>query len=103
MHAVADTILHEPPFECSRCGACCQSIAGVEGYENLDDGTGACKLFDKETKLCTVYDKRPTLCNVEKAYDEIFHDQMSWEEWLQANYDGCRQLRELLGIPETEK
>ena len=103
MHVAKENVHHVPPFKCSRCGACCQSIAGVEGFEKLDSGDGVCKLFDRETRLCTVYDKRPTLCNVEKAYDELFSDQMTWEEWLQANYDACRELREILSIPEPEE
>ena len=94
---------NKPEFHCSQCGACCMSVEGVEGFEELTADDGSCKLFDKETHLCTIYDERPLLCRVDEAFDAYYASSMSWEEYLDANYKSCKELREALGIPEPGK
>ena len=92
-----------PKFECKKCGACCRSLAGFEGFEELDRGDGVCVNFDEKTNLCLIYDKRPLLCRVDKIYDEMFADRMTYEDYLNLNYDSCKVLRQARGIPEPEE
>ncbi len=80
-------------FQCDKCGICCQSLAGIELYKELDRGDGTCRYFDNETNLCKIYDKRPLLCNVDKSYDMYFSSFMTRKEYEKVNYDACLQLK----------
>ena len=79
-------------FQCKKCGLCCQSLSRLEGYEDLDDGTGVCVHFDRANKLCRIYEHRPLKCNVEKSY-QLYQHLMSYEEYVQANTEGCKILK----------
>lgn len=81
-------------FKCSKCGCCCRSIKYYEPAEHLDRGDGVCKYYDEKTKLCTIYDFRPDICKVDKMY-RLFKDKMTWNEYIDFNYDSCEKLREL--------
>lgn len=80
-------------FRCDRCGYCCQSLAGVELYKDLDRGDGTCLYFDEVTKLCSVYEDRPLLCRVDESYEVWFFESMSREEYEQINYAACQELK----------
>ena len=79
-------------FVCDKCGLCCQNLMYSERYGDLDDGTGVCIYYDKETHLCTIYDHRPKKCNVKASYEDMA-DIMSYEEYLRLNYEACEHLK----------
>ena len=81
-------------FHCDKCGLCCMSVGQNPIYRHLDRGDGICLYLDTETRLCTIYASRPLLCNVDAAYEQLYRDSMSREEFYQLNYDACRQLKE---------
>lgn len=87
-----DTTEREP-FKCDRCGICCKNIKGIPECENLDNGHGVCKYYDDNKKECTIYEFRPEICNVEKLYKR-YKKTMTWEQYLAANYEGCKILKE---------
>ena len=78
-------------FKCDKCGLCCQNLHNNPLYSDLDDGTGVCIHYDRDTHLCKIYENRPTKCNVEKAYTALGFE-ISYEEYLALNYDACRKL-----------
>ena len=80
-------------FLCDKCGLCCQNLQGNPIYNDLDDGTGVCVHYHKDTHLCKIYENRPVKCNVEKAYSE-FGFEMSYDEYLKLNYEACGKLKE---------
>lgn len=80
-------------FYCDKCGLCCEHLPQIELYADLDDGSGMCKFFDKDTRLCTIYEIRPVKCNVERAY-EWFRCTMSYDEYIQKNLEACIRLKE---------
>lgn len=84
-------------FECNKCGLCCRSLNRSELYKDLDDGTGTCRYFDKDTNLCKIYYNRPEKCNVEAMY-KYFRNVMSYEEYINANMESCNQLRKEWGL-----
>lgn len=63
-------------------------------YPELDRGDGVCKYLDCTTKLCMIYNERPLLCNVDKAYQVLFKDQISIEEYYELNYKACKELKQ---------
>lgn len=80
-------------FFCDKCGLCCQNLNRNPIYKNLDDGTGVCKHYDRETRMCLIYNSRPLICNVKLGY-ELFADKLTYEEYLKMNYDMCKILKE---------
>lgn len=80
-------------FPCDRCGLCCQHLSGIELYKDLDDGSGVCIHFDRQTKLCKIYDHRPQKCNINAGY-VWFQNQMTYEEYRQLNIKACQKLKE---------
>ena len=79
-------------FVCDKCGMCCENLALSEEYADLNDGSGVCKYFDKDTRLCSIYEERPDKCNVEKCYHQ-FSEQYTYSEYLEKNYEACRLLK----------
>lgn len=75
------------------CGECCRHIDRVPMLNNFHNGTGVCKYLDRYTNLCCIYDRRPTICNISKAYDMYFSYEYTEREFLQLNYDACRELQ----------
>ncbi|MBQ7578256.1 MAG: YkgJ family cysteine cluster protein [Synergistaceae bacterium] len=78
--------------KCNRCGLCCRNIGGIKLLEPLDDGTGTCIFLDREKNLCKIYTSRPVFCNVGAMYKLFFADNMSLDEFYEANYAVCRKL-----------
>ncbi len=88
-------------FKCDKCGLCCQSLRSSELYKDLDDGTGVCRYFDKDTKLCTIYANRPEKCSVEKMY-KYFADTYTYEEYVRLNTECCERLKHYDGIGDKD-
>lgn len=82
-----------PEFPCDQCGLCCEHLSGSPLYQDLDDGTGICKYFDRKSRLCTIYEHRPKKCNINAAYS-WFQTQMSYEAYCQINLEACQKLKE---------
>lgn len=80
-------------FSCDCCGLCCEHLAGIELYSDLDNGSGVCIYFDKDSRLCTIYDRRPKKCNIRAGYT-WFQDKMSYEEYVEFNIQVCKKLKE---------
>lgn len=85
--------MDHPPFPCDRCGLCCEHLANSPLYADLDDGTGKCKYFDRESRLCTIYEQRPQKCNINAGY-VWFQRQMSYETYREMNLLACQKLKE---------
>ena len=87
-----DTIKEE--FKCNRCGCCCKNVSNIEETKYLDKGNGVCKYYDESNKSCLIYDFRPEICRVDKMYKR-YKDKMTWDEYLNANYEACKHLQSL--------
>lgn len=79
-------------FLCDKCGLCCQNLNGSSLYDFLNDGSGTCINYDKETKLCRIYENRPLLCRVDECYP-MFAESMSYDEYLMRNYEACAAMK----------
>ena len=89
-------------FHCDKCGACCSQLKLFGSlYAFLDDGSGVCRYYDKETKLCTIYEHRPLQCRVEEGYHAYFAD-IPYEDYLKGVEEGCRKLRQSLSVEQQE-
>ncbi len=82
-------------FPCDKCGLCCEHLSGLELYQDLDNGTGVCRHFNKSTRLCNIYQNRPQKCNINASY-VWFQDQMSYDEYVKMNIKACQMLKEKL-------
>lgn len=80
-------------FYCDKCGLCCQHISNIDIYRSLDNGNGVCVNFDESTKLCKIYSERPLICRVDEAYDALFKNKISKEEYYRLNYLACNKLK----------
>lgn len=85
-------------FPCTQCGACCKSISGIDFLATYDRGDGQCKYLDESTNQCRNYENRPLLCNIDRAFEELFHNQMSKSEYYRLNALACNTLQEQQGI-----
>lgn len=81
-------------FKCNRCGCCCKNLSYLEEARFLDSGNGVCKYYDKINRKCMIYDFRPDICRVDKMYKR-YKDKMTWDEYIDANYEACEMLRKL--------
>jgi len=61
----------------------------------VDGQSGMCRYFDPATNLCTIYPVRPTICNIEKGYALYFKQDISWEDFVTKNLEGCKFLQGL--------
>lgn len=85
-------------FPCTNCGACCKSIAGTDVLADYDLGNGQCKFLDDKTNNCSIYKDRPLFCRIDDAYEQVFYNQFSKEEYYKLNAQACNQLQVKLGI-----
>ncbi len=58
----------------------------------FDFGNGRC-IHLLENNLCDIYDSRPDICNVKVMFDKLFCYQMSKEEYIRMNIEGCNELK----------
>ncbi len=79
-------------FPCTACGACCRNLSHSPLYASLDRGDGICRHFDTGTNLCRIYEIRPKICRVTEMF-EAFEDRLTWEEYVDLNWQSCRELR----------
>lgn len=78
-------------FKCDKCGLCCRSLHKSPIYAELHNGDGVCKFLNEN--LCSIYETRPLVCRVDESYDAFFKEQMSYEEYIQRNYECCEILK----------
>lgn len=79
-------------FQCNQCGECCRHLDQSEIYQDLDRGDGICRFLEGDS--CSIYQNRPLMCQVDRAYEEIFKDVYTKEEYYRMNYEACRKLQE---------
>lgn len=82
-------------FKCDCCGLCCRNLRRSPLYAKLHTGDGICKYLDGN--LCSIYEQRPLLCRVEECYEAFFKETLSYDEYLEINYQGCRELKKTCG------
>ena len=80
-------------FPCDCCGICCETLIRLDVYNDLDDGTGHCRYYDRISHLCTIYEHRPEKCNVMASY-KYYKDQISLEDYIAINVQGCNLIKE---------
>ena len=90
-------------FKCTKCGACCKYISNIEEVKHMDRGDGVCKYYNEETRECLIYDFRPDICNMEKWYEKKRKKEMTWEQYLEKNYEACKVLEEYDKEQEKKK
>ena len=78
-------------FKCDKCGQCCKNLHRSSVYDGLHDGDGICKFL--KGNICAIYETRPLICDVEKSYDVFFKDKLSYQAYIQLNYDCCEILK----------
>ena len=80
-------------FQCDKCGACCRNLNKSPIYNELHSGDGICKYL--KDNLCSIYENRPLLCRVDECYEIIFKEKLSYENYIQLNYEYCNMLKDL--------
>ena len=83
----------EPPFACSRCGACCRSVSLSASTAWLANEANVCRYLDTSTEMCTIYDRRPDICRVDLQYQLHYKNDYSWTEFLDVNHECCKILQ----------
>lgn len=78
-------------FKCDKCGLCCRNLHKSPIYEKLHNGDGICRFLNGN--ICSIYETRPLVCRVDEGYDAFFKEQMSYEEYIQRNYECCEILK----------
>ncbi len=78
-------------FQCDQCGECCRNLRKSRIYKELDRGDGVCRYL--VGNLCSIYNNRPLLCRIDEAYEKIFKEHISIEEYYQSNYEMCKELK----------
>lgn len=87
-------------FPCDKCGLCCRHIDLIPQLKKYDLGNGRCINLTVDN-LCAIYDKRPEICNVNKMYESVYSKQMSEEEYLRLNAEGCKQIKNAFSAGNT--
>ena len=87
-------------FECTKCGACCKSIAHIDELKDFDSGDGVCRHLDIATNECKIYDKRPLVCRVDEMFEKYFSSVLSKAEFYKLNAKCCNILQKQQGISE---
>ena len=82
-------------FPCTECGACCASIDGIDFLSKYNDN-GKC--MHLQNNRCEIYEKRPLLCRIDEAFDAIFSEYMTKEEYYFTNALSCNELQEKKNI-----
>ena len=88
-------------FDCTKCGACCRSIAHIAELKDFDSGDGVCKYLDFATNECKIYDKRPLVCRVDEMFEKYFSSILSKAEFCKLNAKCCNILQEQQCISEN--
>lgn len=83
-------------FPCRKCGLCCKHLELIPQLKHLDSGKGRCINLNDDN-LCAIYENRPDICNVEEMYKLVFSEQMTEEEYIKVNVEGCKVVRNMFG------
>lgn len=79
-------------FVCDQCGICCKHIDQIPQLKQFDSGNGQC-IHLTDNNLCAIYSDRPDICNVDKMFELQFEGQISKEEYIKLNIEGCNELK----------
>ena len=82
-------------FPCTQCGACCSNITNIDFLSEFNRN-GICKNLINNN--CSIYENRPLLCRIDDAYDEIFSEYMTKEQYYLTNAQACNELQEKMQI-----
>lgn len=88
-------------FQCGRCGRCCRQVGKAKVNVDLDRGDGVCRFLNESTNLCSIYNNRPLICNIDRAYDEMYSDLITREEFYEINYEACKTFEREAGGEEN--
>lgn len=80
-------------FKCDCCGLCCHHVGKYQDMKEYDRGDGICMYLNKDNK-CDIYETRPLICNVRKLYEKVFANKYTWDEFLELQYNACKQLKQ---------
>lgn len=83
-------------FPCTRCGACCRSVANNSTTDFLNRGDGVCKYLNDSTNLCSIYENRPDICRVDLQYKINYQKYISWDKFSELNQKACIILQKNL-------
>lgn len=78
-------------FVCDMCGECCRHIDLIPELSEYHNGNGICRYL-VENK-CSIYYERPEICNVGVMFEKKYRFEMSEEEYLNMNYEGCKNIK----------
>lgn len=78
-------------FQCDRCGKCCRNLDKSPIYKHMHKGDGVCHYLSGNK--CSIYEERPLICRIDDSYEVFFEKDMSYEEYLQRNYECCAILK----------
>ncbi|MBQ8730432.1 MAG: YkgJ family cysteine cluster protein [Lachnospiraceae bacterium] len=78
-------------FKCDMCGECCRNLHKSPIYDELHDGNGIC--FYLDGNICSIYQDRPLICRVDECYELFFKNDLSYDDYLQLNYESCEILK----------
>lgn len=78
-------------FKCDKCGECCRNLHKSPLYKDLHDGDGVCRYL--KGNECSIYENRPLICRIDDSYEVFFKQELSYEEYLQLNYESCKILK----------
>ncbi len=78
-------------FKCDKCGQCCRNLDKSLIYGHLHNGDGICRFLNGN--LCSIFETRPLICRIDESYEAFFKEQMSYEEYIQLNYECCKILK----------
>ena len=92
---------YEPPFACTRCGACCRSVSFSPLTAWLDKGDGICQHLDEQTELCAIYESRPDVCRIDLQYEVHYVRHLSWKEFSDLNLQCCEALQKRISDTST--
>lgn len=79
-------------FICNRCGKCCEKLNLSPLYDDLHDGSGICRYFNRKTRLCTIYKRRPIKCNIKLSYKKVYKRTMGYDLYIKINYEACDKI-----------
>ena len=78
-------------FKCDKCGEFCRNLHKSPLYKDLHDGDGVCRYL--KGNECSIYENRPLICRIDDSYEVFFKQELSYEEYLQLNYESCKILK----------
>ena len=81
-------------FVCDQCGICCKHIDQIPQLKQFDQGNGRC-INLTNNNLCAIYEDRPEICNIAKMYELEYCRQMTEDEYLYLNFEGCKELKRI--------